>query len=343
MTTAEVRRTRGPVGDEDPLAPAAGERPHAVLFDADGSDREVDVDTIDLASLSERQLLWIDQQGSPSEALLRKLGLAAALPALSEGNGRPSLQNFGDWFLLRVVAIARTGSLQFGGQTLTILVGRNFVVSLHLEPLDYMKQLLQRERADTRIGVLSAESFTASLLDWQMTTYFDAVTELEEEVDRLEVQLLTQPVLRERVPELAVLRRAASRLRRLLTPHRTVFGAMARPDFRPDDSEEEQAQLRMLNERFERALDVIEAARELVIGSFELFATRTAQRTNETMRVLTFVTVLLGSLSVLAGALGMNFEAPIFRTGTRGFVITVSVMASVAIVALLVAKRRNWW
>ena len=343
MTTAEVRRTRGPVGDEDPVAPAAGERPHAVLFDADGSDREVDVDTIDLASLSERQLLWIDQQGSPSEALLRKLGLAAALPALSEGNGRPSLQNFGDWFLLRVVAIARTGPLQFGGQTLTVLVGRNFVVSLHREPLDYMKQLLQRERADTRIGVLSAESFTASLLDWQMTTYFDAVTELEEEVDRLEVQLLTQPVLRERVPELAVLRRAASRLRRLLTPHRTVFGAMARPDFRPDDSEEEQAQLRMLNERFERALDAIEAARELVIGSFELFATRTAQRTNETMRVLTFVTVLLGSLSVLAGALGMNFEAPIFRTGTRGFVITVSVMASVAIVALLVAKRRNWW
>ena len=140
-----------------------------------------------------------------------------------------------------------------------------------------------------------------------------------------------------------MLRRAASRLRRLLTPHRTVFGAMARPDFRPDDSEEEQAQLRTLNDRFEHTLDAIEAARELVIGSFELFATRTAQRTNETMRVLTFVTVLLGSLSVLAGALGMNFEAPIFRTGTRGFIIALSVMASMVIVALLVAKRRNWW
>lgn len=340
---AEARRTRGPLGDAEPAAPAAGDGPHAVLFDADGSDREVAVDTIDLASLSERQLLWIDQQGPPSEALLRKLGLEAAMPALREGNGRPSLQNFGDWFLLRVVAIARTGPLQFGGQALVILVGRNFVVSLHREPLDYMTQLLQRERADTRIGVLSAESFTASLLDWQMATYFDAVTELEEEVDRLEVQMLTQPILRERVPELAVLRRAASRLRRLLTPHRTVFGAMARPDFRPDDSKEEQAQLRMLNERFERALDAIEAARELVIGSFELFATRTAQRTNDTMRVLTFVTVLLGTLSVLAGALGMNFEAPIFRTGTRGFVTTLAGMAALAIVAVLVARRRNWW
>ncbi|WP_162247705.1 CorA family divalent cation transporter [Lysobacter sp. Root494] len=313
------------------------------MFDADGSDREVDAAAIDPASLSEHQLLWVDQQGPPPEPLLRKLRLEAALPALKEGDGRPSLQNFGDWFLLRVVAVGRPQPLQFAGQVLTLLVGRNFVVSLHREPLDYMKQLLQRERADTRIGVLSAQSFTASLLDWQMTSYFDAVTELEEEVDRLEVQLLTQPILRERVPELAVLRRAASRLRRLLTPHRMVFGAMARPDFRPDDSEEEQAQLRMLNERFERALDAIEVARELVIGSFELFATRTAQRTNETMRVLTFVTVLLGSLSVMAGALGMNFEAPIFRTGSRGFIVTLSVMAVVVIAALLVAKRRNWW
>jgi Mg2+ and Co2+ transporter CorA len=233
--------------------------------------------------------------------------------------------------------------LQFSGQVLTTLVGRNFVVSLHREPLDYMKQLLERERADTRIGVLSAESFTASLLDWQMTTYFDAVTELEEEVDRLEVQLLTQPILRERVPELAVLRRAASRLRRLLAPHRTVYSAMSRPDFRPDDNEDTQAQFRFLNERFERSMDAVESARELVIGSFELFATRTAQRTNETMRVLTFVTVLLGSLAVLAGVLGMNFQAPVFDTGTRGFVTTIGAMALLVLVALVVGKRRRWW
>lgn len=344
MAMADARRVSGPIGDEgQPSGGSNDGASRAVLFDADGSDREIEVDTIDIASLSERQLLWIDQQGAPPATLLQQLGLEAALPLLQESNGRPSLQNFGEWFLLRVVAIARPQPLQFGGQVLTILVGRNFVVSLHREPLDYVTQLLQRERADTRIGVLSAESFTASLLDWQMTTYFDAVTELEEEVDRLEVQLLTQPILRERVPELAVLRRAASRLRRLLTPHRTVFGAMARPDFRPDDSKEEQAQLRTLNERFERVLDAVEAARELVIGSFELFATRTTQRTNETMRVLTFFTVLLGSLSVLAGALGMNFEAPIFRTGARGFVIALSVMAAVVITALLVAKRRNWW
>ena len=86
-----------------------------------------------------------------------------------------------------------------------------------------------------------------------------------------------------------------------------------------------------------------ESARELVIGSFELFSTRTAQRTNETMRVLTFVTVLLGTLSVLAGVLGMNFEAPIFSTGARGLTITIGVMLAIIAIAIAVGRWRRWF
>jgi Mg2+ and Co2+ transporter CorA len=222
------------------------------------------------------------------------------------------------------------------------VIGHNFVVTVHPEPLPFLDQLRERERGDTQLGVLSAESFTVSLLDWQLTTYADAVAELEAEIDRLEVQMLTGRALGEHLPEMAQLRRAASRLRRLLVPHRAVFGAMARPDFRPDPDGVNDKQFRGLNERFERSLDAVENARELVIGSFELFATRTAQRTNETMRVLTFVTVLLGSLSVLAGVLGMNFEAPFFHSGQKGFVITIVAMLVIAALALVVARWRRW-
>ncbi|WP_457096832.1 CorA family divalent cation transporter [Lysobacter sp. P5_B9] len=323
--------------------PDDGGAVHAVLFDADGTDREVAVERIDLEALAERQLLWIDVRGEQAAACLEKLGLAAAVRCLEEGNGKPRLQNFGEWFVVQVVAVADATRMEFPGQAITLIVGRNFVVTVHREPLAYLEQLLDRERADTRLGVLSAESFTASVLDWQMTTYFDAVAALESEVDHLEVELLTRPIHREHVPELAVLRRAASRLRQLLAPHRIVYSAMARPDFRPDAGEDVEALLRGLNERFERVMEAVEAARELVIGSFELFATRTAQRTNETMRVLTFVTVLLGTLAVLAGVLGMNFDAPIFRSGERGFLITIALMVALVITALVAGRWRRWW
>ena len=118
---------------------------------------------------------------------------------------------------------------------------------------------------------------------------------------------------------------------------------MARPDFRPDPEGTNDKQFRALNERFERSLDAVENARELVIGSFELYATRTAQRTNDTMRVLTFVTVLLGSLSVLAGVLGMNFEVPFFHSGQFGFSITIVAMLVLIVIAVAVARWRHWF
>ena len=327
---------------------AAAASAYALLFDADGSDREMAIGGIELARLSERQLVWIDLQqreGRDALACLRSLGLEEAARALEErqdDEAQPRLQNFGDWFLVQAVAVAHPGSLRFTAEPLTLVIGRNFVVTVHRDPLPFLDQLRERERGDTQLGMLSAESFTVSLLDWQLTTYFEAIADLEAEIDRLEVQMLMRRMRGEHLPDMARMRRGASQLRRLLAPHRAVFGAMARPDFRPDPEGINDKQFRALNERFERSMDAVDNARDLVIGSFELFATRTAHRTNETMRVLTFVTVLLGTLSVLAGVLGMNFEAPLFHTGQQGFVITIVAMLVLVAIAVAVARWRRW-
>ena len=323
----------------------------AMLFDADGDDRPLAEEEIAGAALGERQLLWIDvEEDAPGgadavlESLTRTLDLGAgAMAILRERGDTVRLQNVGDWFLAQVVAVEHEGQLRFGGRGLAILCGQNFVVSLHRGPLELIEQLRDRERADTRIGTLSAESFSASLLDWVVDSYLHAVSDFEAAVDRLEVTLLASRVHHGCLPQLAQLRRGASRLRRMLSPHRLVFGALARPDFRPSEDGIADRQFRALEQRFERAMDAVENTRELVVGSFELFTTRSAERTNDTMRVLTFVTVLLGSLAVVAGALGMNFKTPFFDLGNLGFWISIGGMAVIAIVAISIARWRRWF
>lgn len=59
-----------------------------------------------------------------------------------------------------------------------------------------------------------------------------------------------------------------------------------------------------------------------MIAAFELFSTQTALRTNNTMRALTFVAVVIGCQTVIAG-IGMNFEAPFFKSAAVGFWIAV--------------------
>jgi Mg2+ and Co2+ transporter CorA len=319
------------------------------LFEAEGDDCEIAPDAIDLDALTERQLLWVDledNRGDDSrdivDRLVEKLRLESGRAALHALDGKPALQNFDDWFLVEVAAVECPGKLQFEGRGLAIVCGRDFVVSLHRGPVEFLDELYAREHGETRIGALRAESFTASLLDWHVDSYLKAVSELEAEVDRLEVSVLSSAVYHECLPELARLRRGASRLRRMLAPHRHVFGSLARPDFRPDENGGTEKEFRALEQRFERAMDAVENARELVVGSFELFTTRSAQRTNDTMRVLTFVTVLLGTLAVIAGVLGMNFKAPLFDSGAPGFWVTIVAMGLIALVATAVARWRRW-
>jgi len=349
-----------------------------MLFDAQGEDSEPDIAQVDTARLSDQQLLWVDVCGGGERALtdvLERLGLSAHAAAIHAGlQGAPRVENFGEWFLLHAVAIAGDGDAAsaddigsgrgHGGlrhatrqhrkheppramriipQSFTIVTGRNYVLTVHDAPLYFLDALREREQAETQLGVLSAESFTASLLDWQLATYFEAVSTFETAVDSLEVDLLTNDHQRHCLPELAGLRRTVSSLRQQLSPHRNLFAALERPDFRPSEDEVSANQhFHQIGKRFDHAMDAIDNARDLVVGTFELFATRAAQRTNDNMRRLTFATVLIGSLAVLAGILGMNFDVAFFESGAKGFWSAIAGMALIAVVALAVARARDW-
>ena len=326
----------------------AGTCSHITLYAADGHDREITVEQIDTQHIAESELLWIDLQGDDRallDRIIERLQLSAEVAAkLREPSEHPQLENFGTAFLAQAVAVRHSSGMEFKGLALALLAGPNYVLSIHREPIEFLNTLRERERAETKLGALSAESFVASLLDWHIFTYFEAVSIFETAVDKLEVSILASRKHRESLPDLVTLRRAASHLRLMLSSHRKLFNALARPDFRPaPDGGEPDANFRALDTRYERAVDAVENARALVVGSFELYTSRTAQRTNDNVRVLTLVTVILGSLGVIAGVLGMNFpQFAFFATGAHGFWTSIAMMTGFSVTALLVAWMRGW-
>jgi Mg2+ and Co2+ transporter CorA len=162
------------------------------------------------------------------------------------------------------------------------------------------------------------------------------------DVDRIEILILGRRLPPQNLELLVAARRRVADLRRMLKAHRDVFYGMARPDFMATEHVDARAHFEALNKHYERAEDDLETARDLVVGSFELLATRAAQKTNDTMSALTFVTVMMGVLALVAGVLGMNFSLPLFESGVRGFEVVVGCMALFAIVASWVARRRGW-
>jgi magnesium transporter len=50
--------------------------------------------------------------------------------------------------------------------------------------------------------------------------------------------------------------------------------------------------------------------RDPLLGTFDIQANRTAQRTNDIVKILTVVSVLLLPTTVIAGFMGMNIKPP---------------------------------
>ncbi len=315
------------------------------LFRADGADSDVTLGRDLVMALDDRQLLWVDlcdasEDERASVADILELD-PVALVSDPASRARPTLAHFGEAFSIRVNPVHFDADGHLIAQALTLVSGRNYVITEHAQPLDFLDELNDRERGETQLGELSAEVFAASLLDWHLTTYFQAVESVERHVDRAEVAVLGRHLPNGFLKGLVRTRRQVGELRRLLKPHRYVFYGLLRPDFTATGKA--QAHFVALTEHFERAEDALESARTLIIGSFELFSTHMAQRTTDSMRMLTFFTVLLGSLGLLAGVFGMNFDVGFFETGAVGFAITIGCMIAIIICAVLLAKMRHWF
>jgi magnesium transporter len=70
--------------------------------------------------------------------------------------------------------------------------------------------------------------------------------------------------------------------------------------------------------------------------------TRTAQRTNEVMKVLALATVLLLPGSLIAGLLGMNVAIPLSKDDVAAFWLVVGSILLLALAVLAFARYRRW-
>ena len=315
----------------------------ARLFDSDRSDREVELDAALPESIGDDQLLWVDVSGPDKDELERIAGTFGlerqSLRNMRSGIVRPRLDHYRTYFQVTLTAIDPDGRTR--PAELDVFCGRNHVVTVHAESIPFLVDFDDRVAEDTDLGRLDAPSFLASLLEWHVASYFRVVEDLERLVDRLDILALKSDDADDLLGQLADARRRIGEVRRLLTPHRELYGALARPDFGILAESESAATFRALEDRLDRAIDAVENARELLIGSFELLMTRLAQRTNDVMKVMTLASVVLLPGIVIAGIMGMNFRVGFFDV-TEGFYVVIGFMAVLAVITLLIARLRRW-
>jgi Mg2+ and Co2+ transporter CorA len=331
-----------------PMTSPDGARVRARLFDADHPDKRLEPEDAYATTPSDRQLLWIDITGAMTADDAARLAPVLELKrrtarGLVRPEERPHVAIHQNYLHVRVAADPSHRD-DTPMTWLDVIAGRNVVITHHDGAVPFLEDIDTRIERDASAGSLSDAAFFTVVVDAAIASYFVAVDAIEDDVDQLDAVALRGSTPKSALNDLVRCRRRVAGLRRLLADHRSVFTALGSPELSSViDDPEEAALVAGLASRFEGALSAVEESREALLGSFDVYMSRQAQRTNDIMKVLTLTTVLLLPGSMIAGLLGMNVIVPLNKDDPGSFWLVVSAIVLLAVAIVVLAWRRRWF
>ena len=206
----------------------------------------------------------------------------------------------------------------------------------------FFDEFLEADQGETLKGRMTATGLMASLLMRHLDGFREEIASVDVAIDKLDEIILQGREKRSPLASLAALRRKLSGLRAVLTGQRSVIHGLIAPEFVAHVAQADRDFLTEVNRVFERLEDDIGRARETVIGSFEIYASRVAQDTNQLVKVLTVATVITGIIGAVAGVFGMNFDTPVAHSGLPGFLVVTGAMILVSVSIVGLALWRRW-
>jgi Mg2+ and Co2+ transporter CorA len=314
----------------------------AILYDAKGEDRTLDLEAGETPKVGRDRLLWIDIDDRDRAALATAAGAVGLEPEglrrLSRQDRRARILRLPERVVLTLGTVDPEDA-EARRHELDIVVGANHVITVHDQPLASLDAFRAEIDQEEELGRLDAASFTGGLIDAVLGAFFQQLEAIERDIDALDDLAVRRGGGDSFLATVLTLRRRIARLRRVLAPNREALLPLERPDF----------ELRTdlgpiwpgIVERLERAIDGVENARELLVGSFDLYLGRASQRTNDVMKVLTLLSAIALPGVVVAGVMGMNFKAPIFDDPNNFYVVLVA-MVLFSLTILGIARWRRW-
>lgn len=314
--------------------------PRAILFDRDRVDH--------LDRLSERpprlrgsQLLWVDvDRGESVEELADAFDLDDKTRGLLESPHESSVfHDFGHYIHITTYAPHEDDS---GGlHPIECLVGQNWIVTAHDEPIPVLEEFAERVSGSGSTGELDGPGFLAALLEWVLGSYTSAFERIEQRLEEFDVNAMRGEGADEDIELLVQMRQQNGMLRRALAAHRIPLVALTHPELEALGDNASGERFQSLFSRFEATLQESRDAREAIVGSFDVLIARGGHQTNQIMKVLTLASVILLPGALLAGVMGMNFKVGLFEYTWIFWVVILAILL-VAPLMIGIAKLRSW-
>jgi magnesium transporter len=308
--------------------------------------RQGGVELIDEWQSDSDEKLWVDivdpEQEDIEPLLEERFGFheLAAEDTLS-ATTLPKYDSFPnyDFFIFRTVDVDVS---QHASETYKIaaFLGSNFLFTVHRGTVRAIDDVCNRLPGDRRILERGPDFLLYSIVDQMVDAHFPLMETIEEAVDDLQDRIFenAEP---SHLDELLHLKRDVNVLRRHSLPQRELLNQISR-----GDANFIQAQhliyFRDVYDHMFRISETIDVDRDQMTGTMEAYLSVVANRTNDTMKLLTIFSALMLPLTLIAGIYGMNFEHMPELKWIHGYPFALGLMIGTALLMLFFFWMKGW-
>jgi magnesium transporter len=290
--------------------------------------------------------LWIDLE-APTDEELRLLEDPFAFHPLAiedclTPEHQPKIEDFGPYLFLifRGVDLDPPAD-RFETIKLAAFLGPNYLITYHRRPMRSVASVLAKYARDEKGDLFRGVDYLLyEILDHMIEFYFPVLERIEHDIEAVEDRIFTADD-ENTLDAILSLKRRVMEIKRALTPHRELFGRIARNEFE-EITPQTVVFYRDLYDSTYRLAEVADSYRDVLSGTLDAHISMISHRLNEVMKVLTIFATIMLPLTFIAGVYGMNFDFMPELHWRYGYFFVWGIMLAVTGGLLFYFHRRRW-
>jgi magnesium transporter len=290
--------------------------------------------------------VWFDLCGSDTadlDVISDELGLhELAVEDVRDPHQRPKLDHYPEHLFLVAYALevdVKTGQLR--AHEINIFVTKNAVVTVREDEGFDIDEVVSRWDGAPNLAGDGVAFLLHGVLDYVVDSHFQAIQELDTEIDGLEDQLFDDVTTDKQLQQRTfALRKDLVKLRRVVLPMREVVNTVLRRDLGVV-TDRLAPYFQDVYDHVLRATEWTESLRDLLANILETRLTVRGNRLNVIVKRVTGWAAIIAVPTAVTGFYGQNVPYPGFQQ-VWGFWMSLAILLAASGGLYLLFKRKDW-
>lgn len=291
---------------------------------------------------------WLNLHGLDNDSLLKEISEIFEIHPLTLEDikntfQRPKFEEFEqNIFVVCKMIYSKNKSREPVTEQLSILFGKNYIISIQENPFDIFDPIRSRlENPTGKMRKMGTDYFAYTLLDAIVDKYFDCLELAIEKIEDMEDSIISQSK-KTQLPEIFLQRKTIQQLKKTVWPTRELLSAWKKSE----NNLVKKKTNPFINDVYEHVIEIIEnleIQRESISALVELFMSNLSLKQNEVMKTLTIISTIFIPLTFIAGVYGMNFEFMPELGWQYGYLLIWIIFLGSTLAMVYYFKRKKWF